>query len=278
MNIIYERTKNHIMYSRKRLPAGILHWHESIEICRSLKGDAEFEIDSISYKYQKGDIVIIPSKCLHQYKCTSDNLVDIFLIPLHEFMPVIRHYPSIPIHITYEQIKSVDGLEEEIKELFNKINHTYSLEIPYSQTLSLSYSLSLTSLLLMYFPPNKAIRSKNFKFLQPVLEEIKTNCTNPEYSLTYFANKLNYTPEYFSTMFKNFVGIGFKDYLDRQRIDESKRMMLANTASISQIAEHCGFSNIRTFNNRFKALENMTPSQFIDKYLQKNQFDIDYLL
>lgn len=270
MNIIYEATKNHIMYSRKQLPANILHWHESIELCRALSDGTEFLIDNMKYKFNKGDIVIIPSKCIHKFICDGSNYVDIFLIPTHDFMPIIRHYPSIPIYIPHEKIVEIEGLEEEINILFKKIHSTYPLNKPYSQTLSLCYALSLTALLLMSFPPTKTAHGKKWKYFQSVFDEIKEDCTKPEYSLLYFAKKLNYTPEYFSTMFKNIVGMGFKDYLDRQRIEEAKRLLLVNNTSISNIAEHCGFTNIRTFNNRFKALEKMTPSEFINKYISSD--------
>lgn len=275
MNIVYEATKNHIMYSRKQLPTNILHWHDSIELCRSISGDCEFTIDNKTYKFNKGDIVIIPSKCIHKFTSNGSNYVNIFLIPTQDFMPIIRHYPSIPIYISHEKICQVNGLAEQIDDLFNKIHNAYQLNIPYSQTLSLSYALSLTALLLMTFPPAKTSHGKKWKYFQPVFDEIKNDCTKPEYSLHYFAKKLNYTPEYFSTMFKSIVGIGFKDYLDRQRIEEAKRLLLINYSSISNIAEHCGFTNIRTFNNRFKALENMTPTEFINKYISKENEDTE---
>ena len=267
MNIFHETTTNHIIYSRKKLPSNILHWHESIEFCRANSDGSKFLIDNQTYNFNKGDIVIIPSKCIHKLLCNNDSQFDIFLIPTHDFMPVIRHYPAIPIYISNEDIQKIEGLEKQIDDLFEKINKTFPLNIPYSQTLSLSYALSLTALVLMSFPPKINAIDKNRKCIQPVLDEISNNCTNPLYSLSYFAKKLNYSPEYFSSMFKTVMGIGFKDYLDRQRIEEAKRLLLINFSSISNIAEHCGFSNIRTFNNRFKALENITPSEFINKYI-----------
>ncbi len=278
MNAFHETTKNHIMYSRKNLSSNVLHWHESIEFCRSNTNGAKFVIDNVVYDFNKGDIVIVPSKCIHKVICTNQNTFDIFLIPTHDFMPVIRHYPAIPIYIPYKDINSCDGLSSQIDDLFDKIYNTYPLNIPYSQTLSLAYALSLTSLVLMSFPPKKNTNDKNRKCIQPVLDEITSNCTNPKYSLTYFSKKLNYSPEYFSTMFKTVMGIGFKDYLDRQRIEEAKRLLLVNYSSISNIAEHCGFSNIRTFNNRFKALENITPSEFINKYISEEKESFDCII
>ena len=127
----------------------------------------------------------------------------------------------------------------------------------------------------MSFPPTKTLHGKKWKYFQSVFDEIKSDCTKHEYSLLYFAKKLNYTPEYFSSMFKTIAGVGFKDYLDRQRIEEAKRLLLVNYSSISNIAELCGFTNIRTFNNRFKALENMTPTEFINKYISKGNETLD---
>ena len=90
------------------------------------------------------------------------------------------------------------------------------------------------------------------------------------------AAQLNYTPEYLSTIFHECVGMGFKEYLDNSRINQAKNMILAHNLSISEIAVKCGFENIRTFNNRFKKIVNMTPSEYFYRFSQNYNKNIRY--
>jgi len=78
-----EKSDNQLLYRRSQLSVGILHWHENLEVCRLVSGEATFIIEDKKYKFNAGDIVIIPGKSLHLLECEGDHLADVFLIPLH---------------------------------------------------------------------------------------------------------------------------------------------------------------------------------------------------
>lgn len=265
-----EKEYTSMVYRRAQLSVGILHWHESIEVCRLLSGNAVFDIEGKRYVFKAGDIIIIPGKSLHLLECEGEHLADVFLIPSYQFLPIISEYPTFASFISGDDIKKIDGLKSELDFLFDRIRDEFSNKTAHWHSIALSYGVTVIALLSRNFSVLKTQRRKNSHILEPVLTEIKNDCTNPEYSLSYFAKKLGYTTEYFSCLFKEYAGMGFKKYLDRQRIDEAKRIMIRRDVSISDLAGYCGYNNVRTFNNRFKEFEKITPSQFQKETFVKN--------
>lgn len=67
---------------------------------------------------------------------------------------------------------------------------------------------------------------------------------------------------YFSTLFKNTVGLKFGEYVMRTRIDRAKHLLLTTNRSITYIAYETGFSSASHFISRFKEFENTTPAYF----------------
>jgi AraC-like DNA-binding protein len=57
-------------------------------------------------------------------------------------------------------------------------------------------------------------------------------------------------------------GCNFKTYVNRIRIEESKRLLSESQLNIGEIAYKVGFSNQSHFNRVFKSLENTSPSKF----------------
>lgn len=266
-----EKSDNQLLYRRSQLSVGILHWHENLEVCRLVSGEATFIIEDKKYKFNAGDIVIIPGKSLHLLECEGDHLADVFLIPLHKSRSVITEFPAFPSYISHEQIANIDGLQEEIDYLFDRINYEFSEKKPYFASIAFAYALNVICVLSRNFDIQKIQRVKNAEILEPVLNEIRNNATNPDFSLSYFSKKLGYTREYFSYIFKEYAGMGFKAFLDRQRIDEAKRIMIERDISVSELSLICGYNNVRTFNNRFKELEKINPSQFQKTVAQKHK-------
>jgi len=76
---------------------------------------------------------------------------------------------------------------------------------------------------------------------------------------TYF----HYSPSYFSTLFRQTMGIGFKAYVCNKRIAKAKEMLKANQhANISQIAYECGYRDVSYFSRLFKKITGVTPGTY----------------
>lgn len=76
------------------------------------------------------------------------------------------------------------------------------------------------------------------------------------------AGKVNLSPTYFSAQFHKAVGMGFKAYLNRVRVEESKRLLSATADSMTDIAIAMGFSDQSSFSKTFKKYTGLSPRHY----------------
>jgi len=81
-------------------------------------------------------------------------------------------------------------------------------------------------------------------------------------SLTEAAAASNLSVHYFSRLFKKEIGITFKEYLTKLRIEDAKRKLEQKDANISKIAKDIGYSNPSYFSKVFKEYEGKSPSDY----------------
>ena len=79
-------------------------------------------------------------------------------------------------------------------------------------------------------------------------------------SLADLSATINYNASYISTLFVTYTGVNFKTYLDNFRINLAVELLRSSNQTVADIAAHCGYENIRTFNNTFKRITGTTPS------------------
>lgn len=70
---------------------------------------------------------------------------------------------------------------------------------------------------------------------------------------------------YFSRVFCRDVGEGFRDYLNRRRIEEAKKLLEEQDATVSQVSDRLGFTDISYFVKVFKKYEGITPKSYIHR-------------
>lgn len=81
-------------------------------------------------------------------------------------------------------------------------------------------------------------------------------------SLEMVADAVSVTPTYLSNCFARDVGTGFVDYIKSVRTAHAKRMLAHSTQSVSQIAEACGYPNVKYFKQVFKQQTGLSPFEF----------------
>ncbi len=70
------------------------------------------------------------------------------------------------------------------------------------------------------------------------------------------------SPSYFSRLFSREVGESFINYLNRRKIERSKKLLRDSDLSVSQIAAEVGYMDISHFIQIFKRFEGVTPTVF----------------
>lgn len=69
-------------------------------------------------------------------------------------------------------------------------------------------------------------------------------------------------PSYFSTVFKQELGVGFSDYLTDLRLSWVRRQLLESGGTIKDIAQHAGFLDYRHFCKTFKKKTGLSPAEY----------------
>lgn len=79
------------------------------------------------------------------------------------------------------------------------------------------------------------------------------------------AGELKYSVSYMSATFKKDTGMALKQYLQQEKIEEAKYMLLQPEAAIVNVAEALSYSSISHFQASFKRISGMTPMEYVKK-------------
>lgn len=81
-------------------------------------------------------------------------------------------------------------------------------------------------------------------------------------TVSYFAEQLNLSPNYFGDLIKRETGNTALDYIQLKLIDQAKQKIFLREKSISQISDELGFKYQQHFTRLFKQKVGMTPIEY----------------
>lgn len=100
------------------------------------------------------------------------------------------------------------------------------------------------------------------QMLQEVVSKLCAEKSAEFISLSDVASVLHLTPKYLSVVFKKKIGISFKDYMQNMRLEKIALKLLTTDDNIIDIAQSCGYSNIKQFYKVFYNKYSTTPARF----------------
>lgn len=111
----------------------------------------------------------------------------------------------------------------------------------------------------------KLDKKRNFEIGDATCEQIKhyvcENYMNPV-SLSEISREMNFSLPYLSKLFSEKVGIGFSEYLQNVRIEESLKILANTDAKLFEVARLVGYSDLKFFAKIFKKKMSMTPGRY----------------
>ena len=114
-----------------------------------------------------------------------------------------------------------------------------------------------------------AEQAKKAACITDAIAYIDKNYKN-DISLEEIASHVGYSRCYFSSMFKQHMGMSPIDYISVRRIDEAMRLLRDTDLPVFKIATECGFNNAVNFCRVFKKITKKPPSVFRE---EKVRFD-----
>ena len=76
------------------------------------------------------------------------------------------------------------------------------------------------------------------------------------------ARHVHYSRTYITVQFKAATGMSIMDYVEQQRMDRARDLLIQGNRTVTQIADDLGYSSLQYFSRRFKKVFGCAPSQF----------------
>ncbi|WP_219839141.1 response regulator [Paenibacillus sp. R14(2021)] len=158
---------------------------------------------------------------------------------LSELKTHLGHYLKVPFHITYSgEIDDFQRIAAEVKWL----RHAAGATSP------------------------DGLEGSGDKAIEVALQYLKAHY-NEELSLEKVASVVFLNPIYFSQLFKQKTGQGYKDYVISLRIEQAKELLQQQSLKLAEIAERIGYGDVRHFTQVFRKKMNVTPTEYRQQFL-----------
>lgn len=98
---------------------------------------------------------------------------------------------------------------------------------------------------------------------------VEQHYMEPNFNISYLAEEMNVSISYLSTIFKQTMGTNLSTYIISLRMNHAKELLQDIKYSISDVALLSGYEDSRYFSKLFKKKLNMTPTEYRNLALQK---------
>jgi len=261
--LVYESEtdrKNHLLFMRRdiketRLTCGTPLFHGSIEILFGISGRSEVIIDGETVGITEGRIIFLKRFQRHNFNCIEGSKFYVVVISSNFFDGV-----NELSRLTFPTVM-------EKREGFEKIRALLDVCYSVRNTDSMAFKSGFVNLLISamreYYPYTfDDVRADMSDVLVEILDYINGHFKE-DISVADLSKRFGYSPNYFSTVFNKFVGMGFREYLNRRRMEEYTVLKKNNPELSSyKAAEMCGFRNLSSFYDIVKKMKE--DSKIID--------------
>lgn len=223
-----------------------LHFHRAYELIYINDGQLTLTIDQKEYQLKKKDMVFIFNHQIHEFKTIDHSDITIIL-----FSPeLVGDFYSI-----YKRFVPDDNVLPLNMELdFTKLDSIYGQK-SFLYAVCDSFIKEKTFYEVKQSPQTKVL----YKILLYVEQNYANDCT-----LKAVAKYLQYDYPYISKLFVQLMNMTFTEYLNQYRISQACYLLKNKSQSINEVANNCGYNNLRTFHRNFKTITGKSPRLYLE--------------
>ncbi|WP_318502510.1 helix-turn-helix transcriptional regulator [Bacillus sp. T3] len=204
-------------------------------------------------------------ECFNKYFSRVDRQV--FFVPYRKHLLMLIRVPSVYcsprfwkegedlILTVIQELQDVFGIY-----LFIGMGSIYSepqnLHLSYIEAKSARRTPPYNRLVLRYF--DETAREPQIKKSIDYIDKHYAD----EITVTKVAAHINFSPTYFSRLFKKETGRSYVEYVQFIRLQRAIALIRHSDATLEQIAEELGFNTPNYFSNVFKKYVGLTPSEY----------------
>lgn len=83
-----------------------------------------------------------------------------------------------------------------------------------------------------------------------------------EITLKGISKIIGVSAEHLSRLFRAETGFGFCEYVNIERLDKARALLLGKNKSVAEVAYECGFNDSNYFSVKFKSLYGVSPKDY----------------
>jgi AraC-like DNA-binding protein len=264
-----------------------MHNHNFIEMFFIMEGRGIHIINGERKPLNKGDLIFLSFHSFHTIQPLTDDFYWINLTFYPEFLDkkLINHnnaneFLKLSIFNNLFEGTNMSGdivitdAESEFRNLFTELLKEYTEhERGYLDNIKNLLIIVLMRIFRKKFNEPSAVKIKNLNdgdYLIQLIMEVLNSKINEHISLNDIAQRAYTNPKYFSRLFKDTLGISFKDFVNKTRIEKACELLTQTDYAITKIANFVGYSDSKFFYHIFKRQTGLTPGE----YREKQQSDI----
>ncbi len=264
-------------------PMSGAHYHDYIEILYGDCGTVQIILDGESYRFSKGDMVLINSREIHSTTALSSGKNSYLVI---KFEPDVLYtttqtifeakylLPFTNSHSTHQKVFTRDVIQETfIPHALREISQEYS-DKNYGYELAIRAAICKIFLWILRSWNRKGVMPTQDRSLdEGAMNRLRTVFTYVEthyqedITAKDMASLCAVSYSYFSRFFKRAMQKTFREYLNFVRISEAEKLLLNTDLNITEIAMEVGFSSSSYFIEQFKQLKSISPKRFRQRLL-----------
>ena len=224
------------------------HSHEFFEIEYMIDGSGQYVVDDVSYPIRKGALFFMTPVSFHRVATPGAEIFNVMfsfdLCDTEMLLDRFANHTAVIAQLSPEDQRLVESLMTEM---------TATTHLPYAiQCLRcLIYKLTFLDQEQAALSPHvrRAVAYLLEHFREPISRQA-------------MAREVGLAPAYFSDLFSREVGIPFKPYLDRLRLDYAAKLLSFTELSATEVSEQAGFGDYSVFYRCFKKRFGVSPGQF----------------
>lgn len=221
-----------------------IHIHKDYEIMHYLSGTGNMRTSEGLFPFSPGTIIIIPPGIEHG-STSERGFKNISILGNSER---IKHFKT-PTILTDNEKKEGTTL---VKLMYN------------NRYTNKEYLKSLYQTYILYLMQSLTIEDNLGASVNKILSQVTDNFSNNDLSMSALLKESGYAEDYIRAHFKRITGKTPNAFLTDVRINHACFLidLYANSLSLEQISEGCGYIDYVYFSKKFKSVTGMSPTEY----------------
>ena len=260
-----------VSFTEERTPTEFpSHWHNSAEFTVILKNGCKYKIGETVYKPEKGDILLVWPRELHEiiHVPQAGSIFVQFASRIIENNTDLISASGFLNNCHHISAKKEPELTSSLTEIIYKIRDTHNKKQYFLETRSKILIYEMLVKIGDYVMQEHREQIGDNNFSDKSWDYIKTACSyisdhsSEDITQSEVADYTGLSPYYFSKLFNEYTNMTFPAYLSKIRVQNAINLLENNNFSITECAFMSGFQSTTTFNKVFREMTGYTPREF----------------